>query len=404
MPAYTPMTPALGAGSAFRGTLSTVTDPVNEKRDISEVIDFLSPFDTPFLDLVGRDSLKTPATQVRHEWLEDQLAGRSGTLGAAYTANDSEFTLAGSEFQLLLPGDQILVGDLVYRVTGGAPLANPVLVDLLRSSGGALGDATDAAHANAAAWRKVSHASQEGGAARNDAIKIGLGNPFNYTQIIKDWIIVTGTMEVIDRYGYANERAYQEMKLLRKLAIDLENVLLYGVRTFTAGPPRVSTMGGLFEYVFNEGVNSSFATVVDLSAARFQERDINDMLQNIFDNGGEVDFIVVNGTNKRIATDFALPRIRTSQAERTAGASVAVYESDFGEVDFILNRWLRADDIIFGARGQMGIGPLNGRQFTSRLLPHTIDGTWYEILGEYTMEVHRAQLSWGWIFNTSTSY
>jgi hypothetical protein len=59
--------------------------------------------------------------------------------------------------------------------------------------------------------------------------------------------------------------------------------------------------------------------------------------------------------------------------------------------------------MIFGSRGEMGIGPLVGRQFTSRLLPHTLDGTWYEILGEYTSEVHKPELMWGWYYNCSTA-
>src|SRR3990172_10785139 len=165
--------PPLGQGTTARGIISSQTDTINEKRDISEAIDFLSPFDTPFLDLVGRDSLKTPCVQITHEWLEDQLEGRSGTLGAAHVANDGQFTLSGTEYRLLLPGDLIQIGAVVYRVTGGAPDANPVLVDLIRSSSGSGGSATDAAAANASAWFKIGHAAPEGGAARTDAIKTG---------------------------------------------------------------------------------------------------------------------------------------------------------------------------------------------------------------------------------------
>jgi len=73
-------------------------------------------------------------------------------------------------------------------------------------------------------------------------------------------------------------------------------------------------------------------------------------------------------------------------------------------LDIVLDRWLRPSDVVIGTRESNGIGPLTGRQFTSRLLPSTIDGTWYEILGEYTMEVHKPQSDFGWIYDTSTAY
>jgi len=383
-----------------RGMISTRTDETNVKKDISEVIDFLSPFDVPFLDMIGRNSLHTACTQVKHEWLTDELTPRSGTLGAAYTSGDGYFTFTGAEYKYVLPGDLIIVGDVVYRVTGGAPDGNPVLVDVVRGGSGVV----DASHVNASIWRKVAHAAQEGGMARTDAIKVHLAAPYNYTQIIKDWILITGTMEVIDRYGYANERTYQEEKVLRKLAIDLEYALLYGARYWDGGPPRVSTMGGLFEFVYLPGVENSWDTVHDASGAEFTETMLIDVMQEMWNVGGDPDFIVVNGTNKRRMTDWATPRIRTDRSERMAGASIGTFESDFGILDILLDRWLRPADIIIGSRGEMGIGPLTNRQFTSRLLPSTLDGTWYELLGEYTMEVHKPSVAWGWIYDTDSTY
>jgi len=57
------------AATVKRGQISTVTDATNIKIDISEAIDFLSPSDVPLLDMIGRDSLHTPCTQILHEWL-----------------------------------------------------------------------------------------------------------------------------------------------------------------------------------------------------------------------------------------------------------------------------------------------------------------------------------------------
>jgi len=163
-------------------------------------------------------------------------------------------------------------------------------------------------------------------------------------------------------------------------------------------------MGGLFEFVYLPGVENSWDTVHDASGAEFTETMLIDVMQEMWNVGGDPDFIVVNGTNKRRMTDWATPRIRTDRSERMAGASIGTFESDFGILDILLDRWLRPADIIIGSRGEMGIGPLTNRQFTSRLLPSTLDGTWYELLGEYTMEVHKPSVAWGWIYDTDSTY
>jgi len=375
--------------------ISTVTDTTNIKLDISEMIDFLSPFDVPLLDMVGRDSLHQACTQVKHEWMEDELNPRSGTLAAAYTAGSGQLTFSSGEGAYLVPDDTILIDNIIFRVVSGVPDTDVAVVSVV---GG-----TDAAISNGSAWRKVAHAAQEGGVARDDMNKVHVVMPYNYTQILKDWAVVTGTMEVIDRYGYANERAYQEEKILKGLAIDLEHLLLYGARSYSEGPPRKSTAGGLIHYVLLDGIDNSRATIQNLDGDALTETYLNNTLEEMWKLGANPDFMLLNGVNKRRVTSWASPRIRTAQGERTAGASIMVYESDFGVLDILLDRHVRGSDVIIGTRGQMGIGPLNGRQFTSRYIPSSLDGTWYEILGEYTMEVHRPYIDFGWIYNTSTT-
>ncbi len=385
----------MALGDVTRGTISTVTDETNIKIDISEAIDFLDPFDTPLLDMVGRDSLGSAATQVKHEWLEDQLLPSEGTLGSAYISGSGSLVLATDEGKYLYPDDMILVDEIVFRILSGAPSSDTQIVKV--ESG------TDAAIASGAIWRRISHAAQEQGEARVDGPKVALGKPFNYTQIIKDWIIISGTMEVISRYGYASERAYQEIQTLRRLAISLEMSLLYSVRTYSAGPPRKSSMGGLYHYVYQDGITNSRNNITDLQGAALTEPNLNDALQTMWSNGGMPDFMLVGGTNKRVMTSFALPRIRTEREVATAGASIGSYESDFGTIDILLNRWLRPSDIILGRRGSLGIGPLTGRQFSSRMLPSTGDYSRWEILGEYTMEVHKPGIDWFWLWNAKTS-
>lgn len=377
--------------------ISTVTDVTNIKLNISEVIDFLSPTEVPLLTLIGKDSLHFPCDQVKHEWLEDELAPRATTLAVAYTAGTGTMTVPTAAARYFAVKDLIMIGDNVLQILAGPPDSATFTVI------GGVGGSTDAAGASGASVTRIASALQEGAVSRVDSSKVHLVKPYNYTQILRDQTIISGTMNVIKRYGYVSERAYQEEKVLKKLAIDMEYSLLFGVRSYDAGPPRVSTMGGLFEYVFLAGVSGGWDTVVDNGGAEINETSLNNVLQQIWEQGGLPDTILVNGFNQRVITRWATPRIRTERNERMAGAHIGTYESDFGTLDIVLNRWLRASDMPVITRADLGIGPLNGRAFSSRIVPSLGDYIQTEVLGEYTMEVHRPAMAHGWLYDTATS-
>ena len=378
-------------------TIQTGTDTTNIKLNISEVIDLLSPYDTPLLTLLGYNSLKFPCDQMKHEWMTDTLKSRATTLDGAYTAGTGTMTVAASAGKWMAVEDLLLVGNNVLQVLAGPPDSDTFTVV------GGVGGSTDADAATGVTVRRLASALPEASVSRMDATKITLSKPYNYTQIFRDQCIVSGSMNVISRYGYVSERAYQEEKILRQLAIDMEHILLYGVRSSDSGPPRRSTMGGLFEYIFLAGVAGAWDTVKDASGATFTETMLNNLLQEIWELGGSPDTVLVNGYVQRCVSSWASPRIRTERNERMAGSHVASYESDFGVVDFVLDRWQRASDVIVLTRGEVGIGPLNGRAFSSREVPALGDYLQTEILGEYTMEVHKPTVCHGWYYDVATS-
>jgi len=303
--------------------------------------------------------------------------------------------LAANQGTYLVPDDIIRSESIVFRVLSGPPDSDTCLVSVVAG--------TDAAIAAGKAWKKIAHAAQQGGVARYDSKKTVLTRPYNYPQIFKDWMVVSGTMQVISRYGYVSERAYQEEKMLKRLAIDCEQALVYNARSYSAGPPVKATMGGLWEYIYLAGVAGSWSTVFSMAAAQLTETKFNDLLAAVWDKGGKLDCVLVNSFNKRTISTWATPRIRTERSERTAGGFTTFYESDFGTIQILLDRWIDPSDCIFITKSEVGIGPLVNRQWSSREVPSSLDGTWYEMLGEYTQEVHKPSINHGWIYNTATS-
>jgi len=376
-------------------TIQTVTDTTNIKYNISGVIDLLSPSDTPLLTLVGQSSLSFPCDQVKHEWMTDELKARTTTLLSAYTAGSGSLTVAADAGKNFSIDDLIMVGANVLQILA-------ISSDTFVVTGG-MGGSTDADGAADATVTRLASALPEASVSRMDSAKIAIVMPYNYTQIFRDQCVVSGTMNVISRYGYVNERAYQEEKILKSLALDMEHTLLYGVRDYAAGPPRRSTMGGLFEYIYLAGISGSWDTVIDAGGATLTETMLNNLLQQVWEQGGQPDTCLINGFNQRQVSSWASPRIRTPRNERMAGSHIASYESDFGIIDFVLDRWMRPSDVVVLTRDDVGIGPLNGRAFSSRELPSLGDYAQTEVLGEYTMEVRRASMAHGWYYDTATS-
>lgn len=329
--------------------------------------------------------------------MDDELKVRATTLAAAYTAGSGTLTVATDAGKNYAIDDLLMIGTNVLQILAGPPDSDTFTVV------GGMGGSTDAAAADAAVVTRLASALPEASVSRMDSLKVKIDMPYNYCQIFRDQCIVSGTMNVISRYGYVSERAYQEEKVLRQLALDMEHTILYGVRSYAAGPPRRSTMGGLFEFVCLAGISGSWATVKNASGASFTETMLNDLLQAIWEKGGMPDTLVVNGHNQRLITAWGSPRIRTDRDERMAGAHIGAYESDFGTVQILLDRWLRASDVLALTRADIGIGPLNGRAFSSREVPALGDYIQTEVLGEYTQECRRASMAHGWYYGTATS-
>jgi hypothetical protein len=323
--------------------ISTVTDTTNIRINIADTIDLLSPSDVPLLQLIGKSSLKFACDQVKHEWLEDELLPLVYTTNAAYVAGSGTLVLSSNEGKNVFVDDILMLGSNIFHVLA-------ISSDTLTVTGG-VGDSTDAAAAAGSTVYKLSQAAYEGGVARLDTKKVAVVKPYNYTQIFKGWCVLTGTMEAIKRYGYASERAYQEAKQLLELAIQMERTIIYGTRSYTEGPPRHSTFGGMQHYIKFAGVAGSWSTVYNAASAEFTETMMNDVLQEIWERGGRPSLCVVNGFNKRKMSAWISPRIRTTQGETVGGGVIATYTSDFGDIDILLDRNLIASRVVFDSRG-----------------------------------------------------
>lgn len=352
------------------GRRGTYESTVGVKLDVEDAIYMISPFDVPFLgtygsdggSVLGRDS----TTQVKVEWLEDELVPGSDALSGALTTGDTVVTVDNREY--FKANDLIRVNGEFMRVVQAGTTADTLVVQ--RSWGTpAAGD-----HADNSTILILGTLPQEGDDPVS-GINFQRTQPFNYTQIYQDEVEVTRTEEKQAKYGVRSESSYQIGKRLKENAIRLERNLILGTREQDTTNRRRSH-GGL-DYFITTGEDSTTTIITDTA--------LTDQLQNSFDRGGNVDLLAVGGTQKRKISAFNANDIRFAREENVRGAVVDYFDSDFGRIYIVLNRWIPTR-FGFGLEKQY-IDLTWFDPFFVEMLAKTGDRQQWELIGEVTMKV-----------------
>ena len=182
----------------------------------------------------------------------------------------------------------------------------------------------------------------------------------NYTQISRKTLIISGTVEAVDKAGRKSEEAYQMAKRGAEIKRDMEVMALANQAAVvgntttprrTAGLPawlttNVSRGATGANGVLTNGIPSSAAT--DGTARAFTEALLRPVLQSVWTNGGSLKMLMVGPGNKVVASTFpgiAQQRYDVGGAKPTAIIGAAdIYVSDFGNVTIVPNRFQRNRD------------------------------------------------------------
>jgi hypothetical protein len=353
------------------GRRSTYESTVGLRLDIEDAIHMISPFEVPFLGTYGPDRGsvlgKDSTTSTKVEWLEDELVPGSDALAATHTAGDAYITVDNREY--FKTNDLIRIDDEFMRVTDPTG-TTAATMEVERS----WGDPAAAGHADGATVLILGNLPQEGDDPVS-GINFNRTQPFNYTQIYQDEVEVTRSEEKEAKYGVRSESAYQIGKRYKENAIKLEKNLILGTRAEDTTNKRRSH-GGLDYYL---------STGTDSSTTQMTEDALLDALQASFDRGGMVDLLAVGGTQKRVISAFSADDIRIARDDNVRGAVVDWYDSDFGRIYVVLNRWIPTR-FAFGLEKQY-IDVVWFDPFFTEMLAKTGDRQQWEIVAEVTMRV-----------------
>lgn len=359
---------------AIPGTFQTYDLNVGIKLDVENIIRLISPFDVPLQGGYGADGLTAlshdQVFEKKVEWLDEVLLTPKTTLGAQVTLTTATYiavaTGTGIYFQT---GDVIQCDSEQMNVTAYGSTADTLIVTRGFNS------TTATTMATGDTVIGLGSALAEGSAPPN-ARSVDRVDRVNYTQIFGPIAVtVSGTEQVVQKFGLVGtEFDHQLANRVKELNIGVEYALINGISS--AGSATVGrTMGGIASFI---------STNVDSSTTSMTDTALLAQLQNCFDNGGTPDRLVVGSKQKRVISGLDSSNIRYQQQTNTRGQKIDFYDSDYGRITVVLNRWCLVNQAFLFGRDQATISVLRPTQF--EMLAKTGDSVNGQVLCEKTLK------------------
>jgi hypothetical protein len=239
----------------------------------------------------------------------------------------------------------------------------------------------------------------------------------NLTQIVGKTVMVSGTLLASDLAGRKSEMAYQLAKASAEIKRDIETIITanQGQAAGTSGSV-ARKMGSLLSYIKSNTNKSAGTTTgadpttlgvstrVDGTTRVFTETILKDVISKVFVSGGTPSVLMVSPALKQVVSGFtglAAQRYNvptSGQATILAGADL--YQSDFGVLQIVPNRFMRTRDALVLDPEYAALAYL--RPFQTNDIAKVGDAEKKQILAELTLEV-RNEAAHGGAFDLSAS-
>ncbi len=298
-------------------------------------------------------------------------------------------------------GNREDLADIIYRVD---PTDTPFMTGIEKAKASAVKHEWQT---QALATAQTTNAVLEGDDAAADATTVTV-RLSNIAQISRKVPQVSGTQQAVDHAGRGNEMSYQEMLKGLELKRDMEGSLIASTSGSTPGSDvLVRRLGSVLSWIrTNTSVSTAGTTGVeptgsDGSGVRtngtqraFTEVQLKNVLQSVWVSGGKPDQLMTGSFNKQVFSTFtgrASPIEQAATKKITAG--VDAYESDFGVLKVIPNRFCRQRDVFALQTDLWAVAFVNGRRMVSMPLSQTGDSVKRLVISEYTLEARNEKAS-----------
>jgi len=361
----------------FDQPISTYDDTGYKRRVLSDVVKMIDPLDTPLIAALGgldggRSKFKVNINGTKVELLEDTLDPLSSTANHTTTIATDATNFPVADASIFRDGQVILI-DSEYMVVKTPDVTNNTIIVYARDFGG-----TNATHLSTSAIEIVGMARLEGDQT-DYSIITAMTQPYNYTAIFQDAVVITGTEGVIDEYGVGSQYEYQSMKKMPRLLQLVDKALYHGVRAIgTKTAPR--SMGGLPVFITDNTVTASSGAIT--------KTILDNLLENIYLDGGNPDLLVVNPKSARDLRDIMdnSNYIKTDMSNQQMGMkALTMVQTQFNQMRLVMDRFCPVSTAYVLDSSRIGLYTL--RPFAWRPLGVDGDRDRAEVVGEVTLLV-----------------
>lgn len=351
----------------------------NKKRDLSDILSTVIKDEPRF---ISNFKPVENATQQKHEWLEDQIAGRSVTASAVTEAG--VVTPADSSFAGIKIGTLLVMRNdsALFRVTA---LDDATFTVTLVAANGSKKTMPEDGDVLNIVSTPVAEGSNPG-----DGDETGLTGAceYNCCQIFRKDIILSGTALAINVFGSAdNQLNRQTAFALGELARDLNRVALFGRRVEATATTR-GEAGGL--YFFGTRSNSP---AIDALTTKLDSTLVNDAAQAVMGAGGDPTQILCSPGQARVLSCEYKNQLQILRSDDRRGAYVAVVVNEINGrgMTIMADPDVPDTDVWVLDPAGFGLSSLNGRAITDTdATPKGFDGIKRMALGELTFVFRNA--------------
>ena len=377
--------------TGLRGTgqFDTSFRPTNYR----ELFTLLEPNGTAplqaLLSMAGPESTDDPKYNHFRDELPDRTLTVNGAVASTSTTSivvdnddDEAFVVAGTILQNQTTGE-------IMRATADANLATNTLT-VERNIGG-----TSHQIADDAVLVIAGHADQEGGTSPT-AISFDPTTDFNYTQIFKTAVQVTGTLQ--NTYLRTGDKEQEQLTKALKLHMgDIERAMFFGKKHeangTTASPTRYT--GGLFNEITNVTDGASFgATANTITEKEFDKLLIEDIFA--FGSSEKVAFCGARVISNLM--EIGKNRWQPTQIDNAYGVSLTRYTTYAGDLLVYMHPMFRqtgmTEEMVILDMGELKFRYLQGRdtQLIRDVQANDFDGVKHMYMTECGLEMTQAKV------------
>ncbi|MEN6317063.1 MAG: DUF5309 family protein [Clostridiaceae bacterium] len=285
--------------------------------DMAKNIALLEPDAAP-LTVLLKNMTSERCISPKFEWLEAELGARWDAINAAagYAANITDIVVDNDTY--------FAVGDIVKVPRTG----ECIIVTVITAATHTLtvvrgyGETAAAALVDNDPLVIVGNANAEGTGKREH--KNPVESPiFNYTQIFKTTVSLTGTVDASKLYGGKDRNWQRKIKGIEHL-VDMERAFLFGERKEdTTGATPKRTTRGLLKFLTQN--------IVDAGGG-LSEWEFESFCEDVFRYGSKKKLLLSSPTLVSVINTFGKNKLQMVPKDKTYGISVTRYLSAHGEL------------------------------------------------------------------------